>query len=68
MMSTIGPARRALALLTVALATAAAAVACGSAPDKTGAPAAAPAASDPHAGHGSPPPAAPLRTGERFET
>src|SRR3954470_10706373 len=63
----MGRAGQALGALAVALLVAASAAGCGRTsgdPEPAGA---APAASDPHAGHGSAPPPAPLRAGERFQ-
>ncbi|MEU7876090.1 monooxygenase [Dactylosporangium sp. NPDC049140] len=68
-MKNVGQARRALVVLAIALATGMSVVAaCGSPSDNAEPPGAAPAVSDPHAGHVSAPPAAPLRAGERFQS
>jgi hypothetical protein len=61
-------ARHAPAIVVIALAAAMAVAACGSPSNNNAEPAgAAPAVSDPHAGHVSAPPPAPLRAGERFQ-
>ncbi|WP_344619070.1 monooxygenase [Dactylosporangium salmoneum] len=66
-MAKAGQAGRALVALAIALVAAVSVAACGSPSNNAEPTGAASGGSDPHAGHVSAPPAAPLRAGERFQ-